>query len=191
MTMIALLSGQPKLVGTSFIIDVHGVGYEVHVSPATQAECLTQQTITIHTYTHVKEDTLELFGFLQPQDKELFLYLLEVQGIGPRTALNISAAGAAAIIEAVQQANSSFFSKIPRVGKKLGQKIIIELTSKLGSLKELDLTPLTDQETTVVEALVTLGFDDELSRSVVRQLDLSNLSVEQAIQQAIQHVGIK
>jgi holliday junction DNA helicase RuvA len=179
--MIALLSGTPIVHEQQLIIDVSGVGYEVQVSPQTLTACANLPKVTLQIFTSVKEQSIELYGFMSSQDKQLFLYLLSVQGIGPKTALHICQQSANQIVEAVMQADVSFFAKIPRVGKKLAQKIIIELTSKVGGLKELDLSPLNDQQHTIVEALLALGFDEELARDKTRNIDLSKLTIEQAI----------
>lgn len=187
--MIALLSGTPHFENSqAMIIDVHGVGYEVYVSPSTRAHCQALASVTLHIHTAVREDALELYGFQSSAEKEVFLLLLTVSGVGPRTALAITSHPAQSIVNAVQQADVSFFSAVPRIGKKLAQKIIIELTSKLGSLKELNLTPLSDRQETVAQALQALGYNEEQSRATARELD-SDEPVERVIQKAIKQLS--
>jgi len=183
--MIARLTGKPELTRNGLIVDVQGVGYLVAV-PSSLAQKLAQLDIcTLHIYTHVKEESLDLFGFASEEERSLFLLLLSVSGVGPKIALAIVERGSSALVQAVQQADVHFFSSTPRVGKKLAQKIIIELKSKLGSLQELDLGPVSEQQSTVMEALLSLGFDSQQVEQVVRELDVE-LSVEKAVQ-----VGIK
>lgn len=187
--MIGYLRGTPKLLGSELLIDVNGVGYQVSVTAAllTQVAHLTDVELFIHT--HVREDTLELFGFRTPEEKHLFLLLLGVSGVGPRTALNITERPPQEIIAAVQHADSRFFSSIPRVGKKVAQKIIIELKSKLGSLRELDLGPTSTQEQEIIGALTGLGFIEEDILQELRQEDYSELSLEETIKRIIQKLS--
>ena len=189
--MIALLTGTPLLFGTELIVDVQGVGYAVCVSPKTMQLAGSKKTLTLYIYTHIREEAFELFGFSTAQDKTLFLLLLTVSGVGPKTALAISDRGAQAITTAVQQADLKFFSTIPRVGKKMAQKIIIELTSKLGSLKELDLQPLNSFETELASALTALGFPDQEVAEIIRNEKLEDISIETALQQILKKAGKK
>ncbi len=189
--MIGLLTGTPLLLETTLIIDVHGVGYAVTASTKTLQLCSNKDTVTLHISTYVKEDVLELFGFTSAQDKKLFLLLRTVSGIGPKTALAISDKGAQAITSAVQEADLKFFSTVPRVGKKLAQKIIIELTSKLGSLKELDLQPLSSFETELAQALGALGFSEQEATELIREGSFTATTVEGALKEILKNVGTR
>ena len=148
--MIGYLKGTASFSGSELIVIVNGVGYQVHVGRPALSAITTSEEIEHHIHTHVREDALELYGFKTSEEKRLFLLLLNVSGVGPRTALAITERDPQSIISAVQQANSSFFSSIPRVGKKVAQKIIIDLKSKLGSLKDLDLSPLSTKESEII-----------------------------------------
>lgn len=183
--MISYLIGQP-IIEKDFLTVLCGqVGYAVHVTSHTMNQASTLSEMKLHIYTHVKEDALELFGFTSPGDRDMFLLLLSVSGVGPKTALAILNSSSLQIIEAVQQANTSFFSATPRVGKKLAQKIIIDLKTKLGSMKELDLGPLSAQQQEVTLALQSLGFDDHSIEEAVKQVDTENLATGEAVKQAI------
>ncbi len=186
--MIALLTGKPLPSKSGIILDVRGVGYLVLVPQSIAAHVFQSELVTLHIYTHVREESLELYGFITEQERELFVLLLSVSGVGPKTALGIVEQGSTPLISAVQQADVRFFSSIPRIGKKLAQKIIIELKSKLGSLQELDLGPVSEQQTIVQEALLTLGFDAQQIEQVVRTVD-PELSAEKAIQEALKHLS--
>ncbi|PIR61461.1 MAG: Holliday junction branch migration protein RuvA [Candidatus Pacebacteria bacterium CG_4_10_14_0_8_um_filter_43_12] len=187
--MIGFLKGRVLIFNQTLIIDVHGVGYQVIVSPSLLAQLVPTAEVSLQIHTHVKEDALELYGFRLAEEKQLFLLLLNVSGVGPRTALAITQKEPQAIIDAVQQANSRFFSQIPRIGKKLAQKIIIDLKSKLGSLKELDLGPVSAKEQDIVTALISLGFNEQDVLETLHQTDLSELPLETAIKQVIQKMS--
>jgi len=188
--MIAYLVGQPRVQGNSLIMLVHGVGYGVAVGARTIEKLISLAEVELWIYTHVREETLDLYGFLNPEDKELFKILLSVSGVGPRTALSIMDYGAQPIIEAVQTANVAAFSAVPRVGKKLAQKIIIELKSKLGSIEELHLGPKNQIEADVAEALQSLGFNDRDIHQALQKMELmTGHSSGELIKQAIKIIG--
>lgn len=187
--MIALLTGLPQPYDTHVIMDVRGVGYDVAVSATTFAQIQWHHETSLWIYTHMREQSIELFGFPDQQAKQLFQLLLSVSGVGPSTALAISGQSAQSITTAIQQADISFFTKIPRVGKKLAQKIIIELTSKLGSLKELDLNPLSKNQSEAHEALIALGFDAESAREYLRELPEEITKTEVMITTVLKQLG--
>ncbi|MBP7876295.1 Holliday junction branch migration protein RuvA [Candidatus Woesebacteria bacterium] len=165
--MIGFLSGIPEIIQDKILIKTGGVGYEVAVGINSLSRIQTRATVDLYIHTHVKEEALELFGFLTLDERSLFRLLLSVSGVGPKTALAIANTGADAIRTAVQQADVSFFTAVPRVGKKLAQKIIIDLKSKLGSLTELQLDTPVGIEQDAVAALTVLGFDEQ---TALRQL---------------------
>ncbi len=174
--MIGYLKGQPKILGDQLLIVVSGVGYTVQVPARLLTEFAVMTEVELYIYTHVREDALELFGFNSPQDKQMFELLLSVSGVGPKTALGIMEYGTQTISEAVQDANVSVFSSVPRVGKKLAQKIIIDLKTKLGSVRELNLGPSSAQEQEVTQALEALGFSSTDIYKAVQGLDMSGSS---------------
>ena len=187
--MIAYLQGPAIAKNDYLIILTGGVGYQVYVTAnlLQQVAADTNQDLPLEVfvYTHVKEDRLELYGFSKEQELELFKLILTVSGVGPKTALGVINGGAQALIKAVQEADLSFFTAVPRVGKKLAQKIIIELKSKLGSLKELNLATLSPKQQDVFDALLGLGFADRDIERAMSQLDLESLELTVAIKQAV------
>lgn len=182
--MIAQLTGQVSILPHFIIITTGGVGYQVLTNNRTRTQLKPDETTTLAIYTHVKEETLELYGLLNFEERELFTLMLSVSGVGPRTALAILDNLPGQVIKAVQEADVAFFTHIPRVGKKLAQKIIIELKNKLGGLTELQLGSLSASASDVVAGLQALGYDENTAESVVRQLtDTSD--PQTAIKQAL------
>lgn len=184
--MIAYLTGHPELIQDQLVLHVNGVGYGVKVSNRILQQASDQKEISLHIHSHVREDRFELYGFLNYQAMELFKLVMGVSGIGPATALNLMDKDPQKLIEAVQEANTSFFKAVPRIGKKTAQKIIIELRGKLGELKELDLTPLSTEQRTVAEALESLGWEEDQIQTAIKELDLTDLSESEAIKKALQ-----
>lgn len=184
--MIGFLSGRPEVLTNSVLIHVGGVGYEVFAGSLVLDRLANTDIAELYVYTHVKEDEITLFGFQNLKEKELFLELLAISGVGPKTALAIINKGSSELIHAVQTADVAFFSKIPRVGKKSAQKIIIELKNKLGGFTELDLTPLSSFENDLVTALESLGFNHDESEAVVKQLELEESdTIQTGLQKAM------
>ena len=192
--MIGYLNGQIALLDRPFIIiDVNGVGYRVLVSDHVYQKLSLEQKIKIYTFTYVREDALDLFGFLEAEDLRLFENLLTVSGIGPKTALNIFSFGERKdIIEAIVKGDVSFFTSVPRLGTKNAQKIIIELKSKMGSDHDLDLSgkdALENKE--VIQALKQFGFTTAESQKALREIKTEGLSLDEKIKLTLKALGRK
>lgn len=191
--MIGFLEGKIQYYTDSIVlINVNGVGYRVFV-PIQISSTISKigQEMILHTHTHVREDILELYGFKEVLDLNLFEMLLSVSGIGPKTALGIFAKGERnQIIEAIANADVSFFAGIPRLGKKNAQKIIIELKNKIGSAKELDLLGVGDKETKdLVEALKSFGFSTKESMEAIKSIQEKDAPVDRKIRFALKYLG--
>lgn len=188
--MIAQLTGTSiRIHKNPIVLDVHGVGYAVHVPQKLLTTVTKDQKLTIYTHTHVREDTLQLFGFSTEEELALFDLLLTVSGIGPKTALSVLDRGVSAIRNAIVSSDVEFFMTVPRLGKKNAQKIIIELKSKLGSTSELDLSKDDSGDTKqIIDALISMGFDRKEARETIQRLP-DNGSLEQKVKSALQLLG--
>ncbi|NCN03850.1 MAG: Holliday junction branch migration protein RuvA [Candidatus Pacebacteria bacterium] len=183
--MISYLKGYPLITGLDLTIVVNGVGYGVKVNPKLLNALSNQSETELFIYTHVKEDKLELFGFETIEEKNMFVLVLGVSGVGPSIAINLVAAGPHQLIEAVQNAQVAFFSSVPRVGKKLAQKIIIELRGKLGEMKSLDLGPKSAHYQGIYDALLSFGFSEQDITQTLEIIDIDGLEIQVAIKQAM------
>jgi len=154
--MIAKLTGKPEILDhQSIILDVNNVGYKIFFNPKPNQPL--PSTLFIHT--HVKDDALDLYGFIAKDELQLFKLLISVSGIGPKTGINVMDKGVEAITQAVSKGDVDFFTTVPRLGRKNAQKIIIELKNKMGSLEELDLSEEGQKiNSEVVAALKSFGF---------------------------------
>jgi len=187
--MIAFLTGTLHELSTPLVLLVGGVGYGVRVAEKHFSFWTKGQEVSLWIHTNVGESTLELFGFPEQKEKELFLLLLQVSGVGPRTALQLSSLGSEQIGRAVREGEVGFFTQVPRVGKKLAQKVIIELASKLGSLEELQLGTLDTNHALLVEAMLALGYDEHVVYDIVRKTDMDSITLEEALKQTIKALG--
>lgn len=189
--MIGLLSGNVyRTHKNPIILWVSGVGYSVYVPEHLRAKITKNQDVTLFIHTYVSDDAIALFGFLSEDELTLFDLLLSVSGIGPRTALAILDRGAQGTEKAIMESDVDFFTAIPRLGKKNAQKIIIELKSKLGSIRDLDLKGDQDSETKELqEALLSMGFVKKEIAEAIKKLDDSDKSVEQKLRHVLKILG--
>lgn len=146
-------------------LDVAGVGYEVFVPDAVHRRLTVGATATLLTYCHIREDAFQIFGFLREEEKTLFMMLLDVSGIGPKVSLAVlSAMSPAEFGRAIRENDVNAFTKISGVGKKTGQRIVLEMKAKLGQDAELDailgepaVAEATPDSDDVIAALCALG----------------------------------
>ncbi len=159
--MIARLRGRPVAnTPEGLILDVGGVGYLVHATPAAVRKGDSGNEISVETYLHVREDALQLYGFADRSERELFVQLLAVSGVGPKVALAIvSGSPVAELRRAIARGDSARFQAIPGIGKKTAERIVLELKEKLG---DPALAPAPDgsgeQHVVARYALVELGW---------------------------------
>lgn len=190
--MIGFLSGTIIRITPQFLIlNVSGVGYKVLVPSSVLTKAVLSQPLELHVYTHVREDSLELFGFSDPQDLTLFEYLISVNGVGCKTALGIFSVGSrSSIIQAISTADTGFFMGVPRLGKKNAQKIIIELKNKIGATTELDLQEESGRE--VEEAVLALqgfGYTQREAQAAIQAIKGQGVTTEEKIKLALKYLG--
>lgn len=190
--MIGMLTGTVALRNDPFIIlDVHGVGYKVYITSQLFPSLTQGQELTVFTHTHVREDALELFGFPTAEDLRLFELLIDVNGIGPKTAVGVFAVGnRSEIVGAIAQADVDFFTGVPRLGKKNAQKIIIELKNKIGGKEELDLKEESDDITyETIAALEGIGFSEREARMAIKAIEGKGTTVQEKVKLALKQLG--
>jgi holliday junction DNA helicase RuvA len=158
--MIASLNGEVLTADNeSLVVSVGGIGLRVFVTPAVRNQFRPGERIQLHTHLVVREDALTLYGFEQVEERSFFLLLLGVNGVGPRMALGILAIlSVDAIRRAVQNEQPEIFGRVPGVGKRTGQKIVLHLQGKVGEGLAFEGMPVTDIDTEVLEALTALGY---------------------------------
>jgi holliday junction DNA helicase RuvA len=154
-----LLSKRPNQA----IVDAHGVGYDVAISVPTFSEMpAAGAEVSLHIHTHVREDALSLYGFLRLSEKQLFEKLLTVSGIGPKLAITIlSGMPADEMVGAIRGGDLARLTRIPGIGKKTAERMVLELRDKLPATTgaaETSAAMATPVEEDVVSALVNLGY---------------------------------
>lgn len=175
-----------ELEGNVGLIETEsGVSYLAFLTPAIISMTKVGTHIDIYTYLQVRDDALILFGFKTKEEYDFFKLLLGVPGVGPKTAYSvISFSKSKDLINAVKDNNSSYFSQIPGLGKKTAMKIILELSQKISSEFKLDKMYLSEDDKTVVEALMSLGFRAHDVKKILSQMS-PGLSLEEKIKTGI------
>jgi Holliday junction DNA helicase RuvA len=160
--MIARLRGRPAgRTNDGLVLDVNGVGYLVAATPSALRRASAGSELTVETYLHVREDALQLYGFADAEERELFVHLLTVSGIGPKVALAVvSGSPPGELRKAIALGDHARFQAIPGIGKKTAERIVLELREKLGSVSDAGLAALDDTPGHLMarDALVELGY---------------------------------
>lgn len=187
--MIAHLSGTVLSVRpTHLVLDVAGVGYKVAGAPATLALAKVGAPLSLSIYTAVRDDAIDLYGFPDESELGLFELLLTVSGVGPKTAMGVvGGATAETIREGIASGDPAYLSKMAGIGKKLAEKIVVELKDKVGDLGA-GATAASGGAATAIEALAALGYSESDARNAVAKLDRT-LSTEEIVRQALKALG--
>lgn len=191
-----LIAKQPPFL----IIDVNGVGYELEASMNTFYKLPeVGQILTLHTHLIVREDAHLLYGFCDEEERKLFRTLIKVNGIGPKLAITVlSSMEPEGFVQAVQEQDISSLTRIPGVGKKTAERIVIEMRDRLrdwhvdvSSLvtmmpmaSDTPVSPVQD----AVSALVALGYKQQEAATVVRKIAKPDMTSEMLIRQALQQI---
>jgi Holliday junction DNA helicase RuvA len=194
--MIALLTGLiAHKTPEHIILDVHGVGYRVHIPFSTYYELPEEGgTASLHIHTSVREDAILLYGFRTRLEKSFFQLLIAVSGIGPKLARDIlSNIQPGPLAQALTQGDLGKLSTIPGIGKKTAERLVLELKDKVGKLDISSLPtvdakqiPVDDVAEDVISALLNLGYKEPQVRKAMAGLDAGGgVSVEGLLKQAL------
>jgi holliday junction DNA helicase RuvA len=196
--VIAQISGTvAHKVPGEVIVDVGGVGYQVFI-PLNVFYRLPEigSSVTLYIHTHLREDALQLFGFHEPTEKQVFLFLNSVAGIGPKLAVNIlSGIPADQLAEAIREGDQLRLVSVPGVGKKLAERMIVELRDKFATFQaQVTETPVAGNGSQLmqdaVSALVNLGYRKaEVEKSVRDTIHAGKNSLEEVIKEALRRIS--
>jgi len=190
--MIAKLKGKIEFLRDSYaVVDVNGVGYKVFVTLHTFGMISGQQDVELYTHTYVREDTLALYGFLGLDELEMFELLISISGIGPKAAMGILAiADPKTITTAVLNDDASILTRVSGVGKKIAQRVILELKSKVIDMPTHEKTKVT-ADSDALEALISMGYSISESREALKQISPDIKDVGERVKLALKSLGRK
>jgi Holliday junction DNA helicase RuvA len=182
--MIASLTGRLAFKAPTYLIlDVHGVGYEVFIPLSTYYGLPNlSESILMSVHTHVREDAIQLFGFLTSQEKDAFVLLTSVSGVGPKLALSVlSALPVSNLVSAIQSGDVEKLTTVPGIGNKSASRLVLELKDKVGKLHP-GLAPTSDSPRQgqdaifddALSALVNLGYRPQDAKEALKQVKKSN-----------------
>lgn len=177
--LLASVEGNVGLVETS-----GGVSYEVYLTPDLLSKKIGSP-IDIRSYLQVRDDAFVLFGFESVDQHHFFKLLLSVSGVGPKTAFNVvSHTRVNELLQAVKENDVEYFTQVPGLGKKTSMKIILELSQKMKSEFKFSHMNMSDDDKTVIEALVALGYKSQEAKNLFSKLP-KDLSIEEKIKHAL------
>lgn len=174
------------------LVDVHGVGYEVDVPMSTFYNLpAVGDKVALYTHFSVREDAQQLFGFLSAKEREVFRTLIRISGVGPRLALSVlSGLNVDELAQAVAMQDGSRLTKIPGVGKKTAERLLLELKGKLADALPTVAGGPAHVAHDALNALMALGYSDREAAPALKQLP-EGLSLEESIRQALKLLAKK
>lgn len=195
--MIAFVNGTiESIFANQVFIDCNGVGYRVIVAPSAISRLTLNEKAKLYTYTSVKEDGITLYGFLTIDDWEMFHMLISVSGVGPKVAQGmLSVSNPSQLLLYIATEDADMLSKAPGVGKKLAQRIAMELKDKVKKASSFESSVFNPQQNLekmsdgvrpdAIDALLTLGYSRSEAVSAVMEIDADGLSVETLVKLAL------
>ena len=187
-----------KITGELSEIDVNiglietkqGLAYEVLLTPALLSKHNPGETVSVYTHFQVRDDAHILFGFETKGEKELFRNLISISGVGPKTGFSIiSFSNEQDLYAAVRGNDVEYFSKVPGLGKKTAMKIILELSQRLKADFELGKMYLSDEDKTVIDALIALGYKSKEAKQALSKIPKELTTVEEKIRYALKQTS--
>ncbi|MBQ6285803.1 MAG: Holliday junction branch migration protein RuvA [Bacilli bacterium] len=167
-----------KQFANYIVLDVNGIGYKIYTSNPYAFKEL--DNIKVYIYTHIREDENTLYGFKTEDERDLFLRLIDVKGLGPKMGISILAScSLTGLVDAIDRENVLYLKKVPKVGEKLARQIILDLKGKLASIEESN-----DNSNELVLALEALGYKSADIKAVVPKID-NTLNIEVQIKEAL------
>ena len=158
--MISILNGRViEVLADSLVVGIGGIGLQVYVPVLARERLRPGDEVVLQTYLVVRQDALTLYGFETRDERELFILLLQVDGIGPKSALAVlSTLTPDTIRRAVFHEQAEIFTRVPGVGRKTAQKILLQLQDRIPAMAGLEPAAFTDVDTEVISALTALGY---------------------------------
>lgn len=179
--MYGYIKGTIKEIESNYvIIDNNDIGYVIYVPNPYYYQL--DEIYTIYTYTHIREDEYSLYGFINREQLNLFLKLIQVKGVGPKMALPMLATGSVdGIYDAIERENILYLKKFPKIGEKVARQIILDLKGKVNGQQ---MSLISNSNSELIDALLALGYKQADVKKVVSNVN-SSLTIEDQIKEAL------
>ncbi|HVX47854.1 MAG TPA: Holliday junction branch migration protein RuvA [Candidatus Saccharimonadales bacterium] len=190
--MIATITGVvSEKIADTVVVDVQGMGYGLYVTAEDSGKLASGEKIKLYVYEHIREQSHDLFGFLSRDTKSLFEQLLDVNGVGPKMALNMLSIGSPTDVrQAIASGDIKYIQQAPGVGKRVAERVVVDLKDKVGLVGvDLESTGMLRSDEKLmrdeaVEALVALGYTTADAAAALQKVD-AKLPTEDRIKQAL------
>ncbi|STX29069.1 holliday junction DNA helicase [Legionella beliardensis] len=199
--MIGWLQGKiiDKEQPGKLVINVNGVGYDVETSLQTFFKMDSYlDVVSLHIHTVVREDAFLLYGFLDKLERSVFRALIKINGVGPKVAMGIlSSVTPTELIQSISQNNAQFLTKLPGIGKKTAERLIIEMKDTVAKLFQHESAPIAEQivsqhqeQQEAISALEALGYKSHEAAKMIKKLDDGAKTCEQLIREALRQLAV-
>lgn len=186
--MITQLTGIVAFKDPEYLIlNVHGVGYKVYVTPETLAHTPEHGNATLWTHLSVRETALDMYGFLTRNDLLFFEMLIGISGVGPKSALSILGLADVATLEsAIAEGDTSYLTKVSGIGPKVAKKIVLELSDKVGTVTE---STSLKEDADAVDALLTMGYSATEAREALKAVPATVTGASERLKHALKSLA--
>ncbi len=191
--MIASLRGKIVAQGEDhLILEVGGIGFLVHTPQSLLSQLPSSEgELKLHTYLHVRENELSLYGFANPEELAFFQLLLGVSGIGPKVALRIlSSVSPQEFQRAILQGDFEALVQIPGIGRRSAERLVVDLRGKIEGEALIPLVGLSPGDADVLEVLLALGYTRQEAEGALQAIPEDDMPLEERIRWALQHMGV-
>lgn len=190
MVMIGQLTGTITYRSDRYtIVDVGGVGYKIYASDPTLGQANVGQNNTFWTHLVVREDVLDLYGFIEKAELELFELLISVSGVGPRGALSILSLATPQILsQAIAAGNTDYLTRVSGIGKRIAEKVVVELRDKLAAIST-ETDEHFRQAGDAMEAMKSLGYSDREAREALSKIDSNITDTGEIVKEALKQLS--
>ncbi|MDZ7726517.1 MAG: Holliday junction branch migration protein RuvA [Candidatus Campbellbacteria bacterium] len=171
------------------VVESGGIGYRVFISSHTFSSIAEKESVSLWTHLAVRENSLDLYGFADSEELDFFELLLNISGIGPKSAMGIlNIASLNELRQAIHENDPAYLTKVSGIGKKNAQKIVLELKGKIG---EAEATPNGShkEEAEAIEALTTLGYSTQAAREILREVPKDITETSERVRAALKKLG--
>ncbi len=173
------------------MIDANGVGYRIFAGPDVLRKAKTKEQFKLWTHLYLREDTIELYGFLEYAELEFFQTLIQISGIGPKSALGVLAVAPLDTLKrAIAAGETSYLTQVSGIGKKIAEKIILELRDKLGKIGfSGEENVFLKEEGDILQVLHTFGYPYSETRDAIKQLSPKIIGTQNRVKEALKILG--